>query len=172
MTIGKISASPMAFHPRRPPRRNDTSAKPSRSTSRATTEATAGDHIRAQIHDISPVMMTIASNTAVSGTRRAKYMASPRRAALRRSGGESVAASGMINSLFDGAQARCEAPPPLCTYSVTMTEVGRWAHDTYVLFITNLAKTQAGLYGRWVASIHRAAEKAHSRKLGFRYTQF
>src|SRR5919112_2492756 len=83
MTIGKISASPMAFHPRRPPRRNDTSAKPSRSTRRATTEATAGDHIRAQIHDELPVLMMIAWKTAVSGTRTAKYMARPRRARSR-----------------------------------------------------------------------------------------
>src|SRR5829696_1408775 len=83
MTIGKISASPIAFHPRRPPRRNDTSAKPSRSTRRATTEATAGVHIRAQHHDELPVLLMITWNTAESGTRTAKYMASPRRARSR-----------------------------------------------------------------------------------------
>src|SRR5262245_18207444 len=73
----------MAFHPRRPPSRNDTSAKPSRSATRATTEAAAGVHISAQITEKSPLMMTIDSNTAVSGTRTPKYMASPRRARNR-----------------------------------------------------------------------------------------
>src|SRR5215204_5510985 len=80
--IGKISASPIAFHPRCPPRRNDTSAKPSRSTRRATTEATAGVHIRAQNHDKLALIM-ITWNTAESGTRTAKYMARPRRARSR-----------------------------------------------------------------------------------------
>src|SRR5438105_273801 len=80
--IGKTSASPIAFHPRRPPIRNDTSAKPSRSTKRATTEAAAGVHMRAQTHDELPLIIS-ASNPADSGTRTAKYMASPRRARVR-----------------------------------------------------------------------------------------
>src|SRR5262245_35417776 len=80
--MGKVSASPRAFHPRRPPRRNDTSANASRSIRRATTEAAAGIHIRAQTDDEEPVIMS-ASNTAESGTRTAKYTASPRRARRR-----------------------------------------------------------------------------------------
>src|SRR5437764_5587392 len=77
--VGKISAAPIAFHPLGPPIRNDTSAKPSRSNKRATTEAVAGVHIRAQTHDTLPLIMR-ASNTADNGTRTEKYMISPRRA--------------------------------------------------------------------------------------------
>jgi hypothetical protein len=69
----------MAFHPRLPPMRNDTSVKPSRRTRRATIEAAAGIHIRAQNHDKLPRIMSV-SNTVESGIRMAKYMASPQRA--------------------------------------------------------------------------------------------
>src|SRR3954463_6935887 len=77
--VGKISAAPIACHPRRPPMRNDTSAKPSRSNKRATTEAAAGVHMRAHTHDKLPLIMS-ASNTADNGPRTAKYMIAPRRA--------------------------------------------------------------------------------------------
>src|SRR5437764_764222 len=77
--VGKISAAPIACHPRRAPMRNDTSAKPSRSNKRATTEAVAGVHIRARTHDTLPLIMR-ASNTADNGPRTEKYMISPRRA--------------------------------------------------------------------------------------------
>jgi hypothetical protein len=39
--------------------------------------------MRAEIHEKLPAMMTITWNTAVSGTRTTKYMASPRRARSR-----------------------------------------------------------------------------------------
>src|SRR5258707_6658008 len=80
--IGKVSANPIAFDPRRLPRRNDTSLNPSRSTRRATRDAAAGVHISPQTHEELPLIIN-ASNTAESGTRTAKYMVRPRRARRR-----------------------------------------------------------------------------------------
>lgn len=80
MTIGNSTAMRIALAPRRPPRRNDTSAKPSRRIRRATTDAAPGVHISAQTHaELPPTIMSI-SNAAENGTSTAKYMASPRRA--------------------------------------------------------------------------------------------
>src|SRR5215208_4038369 len=46
--------------------------------------------------------------------------------------------------------------PALCTYTLSMTAVGRLAHDAYKPFFTKVEKVPA--------SIHRVTEKAHSRK--------
>src|SRR5262245_10026499 len=80
MGIGNSTATTIAFAPCRPPRRNDTSAKPSRRIRRATIDAAAGVHISAQTHDKAPATIMSRSSTAESGTRTAKYIASPRRA--------------------------------------------------------------------------------------------
>src|SRR5438094_3446564 len=82
MTTGKISASPIAFEPRRPPRRNETSPNPSWSARRATTDAAAGVHMSAEIHHELPLIASV-SNTTESGIRTAKYMIRPRRARSR-----------------------------------------------------------------------------------------
>src|SRR5262249_21403175 len=80
MAIGNSTATTIAFAPCRPPRRNDTSAKPSRRIRRATIDGAAGVHISAQTHDKALSTIMSVSSTAESGTRTAKYIASPRRA--------------------------------------------------------------------------------------------
>jgi len=80
MIIGKTSASPVYFHVRRPPKRKDTSAKPSRSTRRATTEASAGANIRGKIHKGLRVTIITTSKIPVIRTTAARNIANPRRA--------------------------------------------------------------------------------------------
>lgn len=74
-TTGKTSAIPMAFHPCRPPKRKETSAKPSLRMRRAATDAMAGTNIRAMTRANAPpsgLVLMIVPSRAESGTRVAK----------------------------------------------------------------------------------------------------
>src|SRR5829696_5343913 len=144
----------MYFHVLLPPKRKDTSAKPARSTRRATTEATAGVHIRAQTHEKLPVLMMIAWKTAESTKTMAKYMPNPRRAWSRAGevGCKEALAAVTSGLLFRGTQ--CFTVSQIRGYVYSLKLKLHWTPPG--------GAREFALIGKRVASIHEVRGRVFS----------